>query len=112
MASSSEDFPEPVGPAMANSSTPSKSIDCSSRNAVKPLRRRRSGRTLCALLLEREDLVEGGEELGIGRGAMRLFKVGDELVAGLEARDRHLWRWLVTALVLELHLDGSGQELA
>src|SRR5439155_12018276 len=44
MASSNEDFPDPVGPLMANTSRASKSIAAGSRKAVNPLSSSLSGR--------------------------------------------------------------------
>ena len=45
MASSSEDFPLPVGPLMANTSRSVKSISAGWRKAVKPFSSSLSGRT-------------------------------------------------------------------
>src|SRR5438034_5548897 len=94
MASSNEDFPDPVGPLMANTSRASKSISAGSRKAVNPLSSSLSGRMRTwrrsSFLVEVvEDLVECFHEV-VGRGFYPVLPpvVGDELVARLEARER------------------------
>src|SRR5881397_3409495 len=111
MASRSEDLPDPVGPLMANTSSPVKSSSTGSRKAVNPRSSSRTGRTASALLPEvLEDLVERPGQLRGGRvDAVRLAVVGGELLPGIQRGERPALRLDLDAFVSELDVDGVRQ---
>src|SRR5918999_5584377 len=107
MASSTLDFPDPVGPHSANRSRPLRSSSCSSRKAVKPFIRSRTGLILGSHILVHP--VERAEELGRRLDPVRMVVVGRELLARRLGPEHFLARGLV-AFVFESNLERVRKE--
>src|SRR5437763_15558125 len=110
MASSSEDFPDPVGPLMANTSSSPKSSSTGSRKAVNPLMESFSGRMGSPGGVLLEELVQGPQEV-VGNVVHAVFPavVGHELVPGLERRQPGPLLGALHPLVPEAHVHGVRQ---
>src|SRR5207249_1017852 len=117
MASSTVDFPEPVGPTRAKKSASVKSIVVGSRKTVYPRRSRRSGRTTGpppGKASSRHLRIEPVEQRGDLRISVALAGqvVGEQIPGGPSgALGPGRCLDVVQHRRIDAHLQGSGQQI-